>query len=218
MSTIRILVVDDHPMMREALRMAIEAEPDMQVVGEVANGQQAVQRALALQPDVVVMDLYLPLKDGVAATAEIASRQPSIGILAITSSTEDEKVVAAIQAGATGYLLKNASHQQFLRALREVARGNTYLPPEVADKLARGLRHGHVAQDHTASPVDSLTRREREVLALLGEGLSNRAIAAQLCLSGSTVRVHVYHILDKLGLENRSQAVVYALRSLRSEE
>ncbi|NJN93492.1 MAG: response regulator transcription factor [Anaerolineales bacterium] len=215
MTPIRILLVDDHPMMREALRVVLEIEPAMQVVAEAADGQQAVQCALALQPDVIVLDLYLPVKDGVEAIAEILAQQPQARILAITSSTSDERVVAAIQAGAMGYLLKDASREEFLRGVREVAAGNTFLPPDVAAKLARGVRHSRSPLPQTEGLVEPLTPREQEVLALLSEGLSNRAIAGRLHLSGSTVRVHVSNILGKLGLENRNQAIVYVLRQER---
>jgi DNA-binding NarL/FixJ family response regulator len=209
MNPITILIVDDHPMMREALRTAIETEPDLQVVAEAGNGQQAIELALALRPTVIVMDLYLPLKDGLAASAEIMAQHPDARILAITSSTEDEKVVAAMQAGVIGYLLKDSPRDEFLRGLRQVAAGQTFLPPEVTAKLARGLRHTRPE----ASPAAALlTRREQEILAKLGEGLDNQEIARRLSLSESTVRVHLQNIQHKLGLENRSQAVVYALR------
>lgn len=216
MKSIRILLVDDHPMMREALRVVLEIEPAMQVVAEAADGQQAIQYALALQPDVIVLDLYLPVKDGIEVIAEILDQQPQARILAITSSTSDERVVAAIQAGAMGYLLKDASREEFLRGVREVAAGNTFLPPDVAAKLARGVRHSRNPLPQNDSLVEPLTPREQEVLALLSEGLSNRAIAGRLHLSGSTVRVHVSNILGKLGLENRNQAIVYVLRQERS--
>jgi NarL family two-component system response regulator LiaR len=212
MKPIRIMIVDDHPMMREALRAAIEVEPDLQVTGEAANGQQAVFDALTLRPDVIVMDLYLPVKDGVEAISEIMSQWPSARILAITSSTDDAKVVAAVEAGAIGYLLKDVSREQFLFGVREVARGETVLPPDVATRLARGIRRKHLANASDGESVRPLTRREREVLALLGQGLSNQAIAQQLVLSESTVRVHVYNILHKLSLADRNQAIVYALR------
>jgi DNA-binding NarL/FixJ family response regulator len=214
MQTIRILIVDDHPMMREAMRTAIEDEEDLELAGEAANGQQAILRALALKPDVIVMDLYLPGKDGVAASAEILASNPGARILIVTSSQEDEKVVAAIQAGARGYLLKDAPRRQFLQGIREVARGNLFLPPEIAEKLARGVRQDRL-QEADRPPNTPLTRREQEVLVYLGEGLSNRAIADALSLSESTVRVHLYNLMGKLGLESRSQAIVYALGQSR---
>jgi DNA-binding NarL/FixJ family response regulator len=218
MSPIRVLVVDDHPMMREALCAALEAEPDLEVVGEATNGHQAVLRTLALKPDVIVMDLYLPGKDGVAAIAEIIARYPEARILVVTSSTEDEKVMAAVQAGAIGYLLKNAPRATFIHGVREVARGNSFMPPEVAAKLARQMCRRETGPAVPDDPVEPLTPREKEVLSLLGEGMSNHAIALTLSLSESTVRVHVYNILGKLGLEDRNQAIVYALRQSRPDK
>ena len=212
MNPIRVLVVDDHPMMREALCAALEAEPDLHVVGEATDGQQAVQHALELDPDVIVMDLYLPGKDGVSAIGEIVSHNSEARILVVTSSTEDEKVMAAVQAGAIGYLLKNAPRAEFIRGVREVARGNSFMPPEVAAKLAKEMCRSHAGPGALDQPIKPLTPREKEVLSLLGEGMSNQAIALFLSLSESTVRVHVYNILGKLGLEDRNQAIVYALR------
>jgi len=218
MNSIRVLVVDDHPMMREALCAALEAEPGLQVVGEATNGQQAVLRAAALEPDVIVMDLYLPGKDGVAAIGEIVARNPEARILVVTSSTEDEKVMAAVQAGAIGYLLKNAPRAEFIRGVREVARGNSFMPPEVATKLARQMCRSHAGPGALNEAIEPLTPREKEVLSLLGEGMSNHAIALALSLSESTVRVHVYNILGKLGLEDRNQAIVFALRQSRRDK
>ncbi|MEA4909072.1 MAG: response regulator transcription factor [Anaerolineaceae bacterium] len=214
MTKTRILIVDDHPLLREALCAAIQAEPDMQVVGEASNGQQAVQEAMALKPDAVVMDLYLPVKDGVTAIKEIIAATPSARILAITSSTEDRQVVSAIQAGALGYLTKDASRAQFLQGLRQVASGKIFLPPEIAEKLARGVRQRPLQEEYPQP--EPLTHREQEVMYLLGEGLSNRMIARKLQLSEATVRVHVFNILQKLGLTERGQAIVYAMR-LRQE-
>jgi NarL family two-component system response regulator LiaR len=164
--------------------------------------------ALALQPDVVVMDLYLPHLDGLAATREILAQNPAARILVITSSTEDAPVVAALQAGATGYLLKDAASDTLLEAIRLVAAGQTFIPPNVAAKLAGGLRQS--APPPPAPPP--LTRREHEVMALLGEGLTDDEMARQLSLTVSTVRVHIFNMLRKLGLQNRQQAVLYLLK------
>ena len=215
MTIIRVLVVDDHPMMREALGAALEAESDLEVIGEATNGQEAIQCAADLKPDVIVMDLYLPGKDGVSAISEIIAQNPEAHILVVTSSTEDEKVVAAIQAGAIGYLLKSAPRAEFVRGVREVAKGNAFMPPEVATKLTREMSRNRASADSESPLTSPLTPREEEVLALLGEGLSNQAIARTLSLSESTVRVHIYNILGKLGLEDRNQAIVYALRQGR---
>ena len=211
MKKISILIVDDHPMLREALRGVIEMEDDMEVIAEAGNGQQGVARALALKPDVIVMDLYLPIMDGITAIGEIMAANPAARILAITSSTEDEMVVATVQAGASGYLLKDASGELFISALRQVAQGMLFFPPAVSEKMARGMRQRstHEREKAVANP---LTRREQEILELLGDGLSNSLIAARLYLSESTVRVHIFNLLGKLHLQDRNQAIVYALK------
>ncbi len=208
MTHITVLIVDDHPLMRQAMCLALETEPDMTVAGEASDGRQAVDMALALQPDVVVMDLYLPHLDGLAATREILAQNPAARILVITSSTEDAPVVAALQAGATGYLLKDAASDTLLEAIRLVAAGQTFIPPNVAAKLAGGLRQS--APPPPAPPT--LTRREHEVMILLGEGLTDDEMARQLSLTVSTVRVHIFNMLRKLGLQNRQQAVLYLLK------
>jgi DNA-binding NarL/FixJ family response regulator len=206
-----VLVVEDHPMMSEALCTTVACEPDLEVIGHASNGQQAVEMALRLLPDVLVMDLNLPVKDGITAISEIMRAEPGMRILAITSSTEESRVLAAVEAGVLGYLLKDAARDEFLRTLREVAHGRTCLPPAVAAKLARGVR---LSTQGPAVDViaDTLTSREQEVLGLVGTGLSNRKIAAQLCLSEVTVRVHVRNILQKLGFEERGEAIMYAMQ------
>jgi DNA-binding NarL/FixJ family response regulator len=214
MVKLRVLIVDDHPMMRAALRAAVDAEPDLEVAGEAANGRQAVQQYLALRPAVTVMDLYLPSQDGLQATAEIVAADPAARILMLTSATEDSKVKAALQAGALGYILKDAPPEEFLDGLREVAGGRLFLPAAVAAKLAASLRPSHRVPAEPSQPTPpALTPREQEVLALLGEGMSNTAIAEHLSLSESTVRVHLFHLLRKLNLEDRNQAIVYALKT-----
>ncbi len=207
---LRVLVVDDHPLMREALRMAIEDEPDMQIVGEAANGVEAVQQALALHPDVTVMDLFLPKKSGLEAIAEIGAANPHARILVLTSSVDENMVHAAIQAGVLGYLLKDTKRVELLRAIREVGQDNAYLSPDVAVKLANGVRR---RSKPSAPPlVEPLTEREQEVLKWVGQGESNREIARKLSLTEGTVRTHVHNILGKLGLTNRNQAILFAVR------
>lgn len=205
MDITRILIADDHPLMRAALRNAVESEPGLEVEGEVDNGQSAVEMYAANHPNVVLMDLFMPVMDGIEAIETIIQHDPTAKILAITSSNEDDKVVSAIRAGALGYLLKDATRERLVEGIRNVAEGKRYVPPEIGEKLARGL----FSEGKKSNP---LTRREQEVLELLGKGLSNAVIARQLFLSNSTVRVHIYNILDKLGLEDRNQAVIYAAR------
>ncbi len=208
-SLLRVLVVDDHPLMREALCAAIEDELDMQVAGEAANGVEAVQKARALHPDVTVMDLFLPKESGLEAMAEIKAADPQARFLVLTSSAEEETVFAAIQAGALGYLLKDSKRLELLQAIREVGQGNSYLSPDVAVKLANGVRR---RGKPSAPPlVEPLTDREHQVLKWVGQGASNREIAQRLSLTEGTVRTHVHNILGKLGLINRNQAILYAV-------
>jgi DNA-binding NarL/FixJ family response regulator len=189
----------------------VDAEPDLTGAGEAANGRQAVQRYLALRPAVTVMDLYLPLQDGLQATAEIIAADPGARILFFTSSTEDSKVGAAMQAGALGYVLKDAPREEFLEGVRRVAAGRVFLPADSASKLAASLRPAEPA----APAAANLTQREQAVLTLVGEGLSNAAIAHRLGLSEATVRVHLFRLLGKLGLQDRNQAIVYVQKTSR---
>jgi two-component system, NarL family, response regulator LiaR len=213
--TIRVLIADDHPLMREALKAAIGDEPDMQVVGEATNGAVAVEQALVLKPDVIVMDLFMPVKSGLVAIAEIRADDPHAQILALTSSTDEALVLSAVQAGALGYLLKESPRTELLQAIREVSRGNSFLPPVVANKLAKILRQNPKAD--ASEPIEPLTERETQVLGLIGDGALNREIAQKLGVSEGTIRTHVHNILGKLGLANRNQAIVYALREKSSD-
>lgn len=207
---IRILVVDDHPLMREALCMAIEDETDMQVVGEATNGEEAVRQARALKPDVTVMDLFMPRQSGLEAIVAIKREDPHAHILALTSSTDEAMVLAAVQAGVLGYLMKDSQREELLQAIREVGRGNTFLPPAIALKLANSVREQK--KEKPAPPVEPLTEREIQVLGLIGQGTSNKEIAQLLNVSEGTVRTHVHNLLGKLGLANRNQAILYAVR------
>ncbi len=209
-SRIRILVVDDHPLMREALCMAIEDETDMQVVGEAANGEDAVRQARALNPDVTVMDLFMPRQGGLEAIAQIKREDANARMIALTSSTDETMVLAAVQAGVLGYLMKDSQREELLHAIREVSRGNTFLPPAIAQKLANSVREQK--KEKPAPPVEPLTDREIQVLGLIGQGTSNKEIAQLLNVSEGTVRTHVHNLLGKLGLANRNQAILYAVR------
>ncbi|MCX6079079.1 MAG: response regulator transcription factor [Chloroflexi bacterium] len=206
MDKIRILIVDDHPLMRAALHEAIEIETDFEIVGEAVNGSHAIEMAAKLKPDVIMMDLYMPVMDGIDATAEIIRLHPNIKILTITSSNEDEKVIAAIRAGASGYMLKDSSRERILFGLREVSQGRRFIPPEIGEKLARALQ----SEKEITVP---LTSRENEVLNLIGDGHGNTEIAKTLVLSEATVRVHISNILRKLNFQNRSQLAVYAQKN-----
>lgn len=205
---IRILIVDDHPVVRHGLRGMLSLKPGLEVVGEAEDGEEAVLQARLLQPDVILLDLMMPRKDGLAVIQALKQEAHSANILVLTSLTGDEKLLAAIEAGALGCLLKNSSPQELVRAIRDVAQGELTLHPAIARKLLRGSP----SSPETGSPHDRLTEREIDVLKLMAQGLSNRDIAETLVISDQTVRGHVSNILEKLQLANRTQAVLYALR------
>jgi NarL family two-component system response regulator LiaR len=205
---IRILIADDHAVVREGLRALIDTEPGMALAGEAADGAEAVEQALALQPDVILMDLLMPRKNGIAAIGEIRQENPDARILVLTSFAEDEKVFAAIKAGALGYLLKDAAPGELLRAIREVHRGEPSLQPAIAHKVMRELQR----ESNLPPTEEPLTEREEEVLGLVAQGLANQEIADRLFVSERTVRAHVSNILGKLHVANRTQAALYALR------
>ncbi|MBI5052968.1 MAG: response regulator transcription factor [Chloroflexi bacterium] len=201
---IRILIADDQTLFREGIKVLLELQPDMELAGEACDGVEAIDLACALQPDVLLLDLKMPRKDGLAALREIAERCPSIHILVLTSFADDERMFPAVKAGALGYLLKDAPRDQFLRAIREVALGHPFLYPAVAFQVLRELNQ--------PAAVDPLTERELETLRLLARGLSNEEIAEQLRIQQHTVGKYVSNILIKLHLANRTQAALYALR------
>lgn len=204
---IRVLITDDHTVVRKGLSALIMTEPGMEVVGEAADGEEAVFKARTLKPDVILMDLVMPRKDGIAAIEEIRVDFPDAKILVLSSLAEDQKIMSALKAGALGYLLKDASPDELLSAVRAVNRGESSLHPTVAQKVVTSLRH---PQETTKD--DLLTDRETEILKLVAKGLPNQHIARELDISERTVRTHVSNILRKLHLPNRTQAALYALR------
>jgi NarL family two-component system response regulator LiaR len=206
--TIHILIADDHAVVREGLRALIDTERGMELVGEAADGVEAVLQARSLQPDVILLDLVMPRKDGIEAIGEIKGENPEARILVLTSFAEDDKVFPAIKAGALGYLLKDSSPQELLQAIREVYRGESSLHPTIARKLVRELSQ----PSDLPATEEPLTEREVEVLGLVARGLSNQEIADRLVVSERTVRTHVSNILGKLHLANRTQAALYAVR------
>ena len=210
---IRVLVADDHAIVRKGIRALLATEPDIEVAGEAENGQEAVAQAETLQPDVILMDLVMPEMDGIEAIRRITARQPSASILVLTSFAADDKVFPAIKAGALGYLLKDSGPEELVQAIRQVYQGESSLHPTIARKLLQELsRPPEPSTAPDSDLVDPLTEREVEVLRLVAQGQSNREIADQLIISEATVRTHVSNILSKLHLASRTQAALYALR------
>jgi NarL family two-component system response regulator LiaR len=206
--SIRILIADDHAVVREGLQTLIGTEPGMEVAGEAADGVEAVHLARSLKPDVILLDMMMPRKDGLEAINEIMDQDPDSRILVLTSFSHDDKVFPAIKAGALGYLLKNASPQALLQAIRDVDQGEPTMSPDIASKLMRELQRS-ADLPPTEEP---LTEREVDVLRLVAQGLTNQEIAEALTIGVGTVRTHVSNILAKLHLANRTQAALYALR------
>jgi NarL family two-component system response regulator LiaR len=207
-TSIRVLIADDHAVVREGLRALIEAKPDMELIGEAEDGVQAVLLARSLKPDVILLDLMMPRMDGIQAISEIKRENPAARILVLTSFAGDDKVFPAIKAGALGYLLKDSSSQALIQAIRDIHRGESSLHPTIARKLVRELNQPSSGE----RAGSTLTSREVEVLRRVAEGASNQEIAERLVISERTVCAHITSILEKLHLVNRTQAALYALR------
>lgn len=202
--TIRVLLVDDHTVVRRGLRLAFGLEGDLEVVGEAENGKQAIEAVAALLPDVVVMDLLMPVMNGVEATREIRSRFPEVEVVALTSVLEDRMVVDVVEAGAAGYMLKESRPDDLFEAVRAAARGEVRLDPRAQQRLVREVR--------SVPAHDALTDRETEVLRHIAAGATNKGIAQALDVTEATVKTHVSNLLSKLGLKSRTQAALFALR------
>ncbi|GAB4205165.1 MAG: response regulator transcription factor [Roseiflexaceae bacterium] len=202
--TIRILLVDDHSVVRQGLRMFLGLDPELEVVGEASDGAEALRVARQLKPDVVLMDLLMPVMDGIAATSAIRRELPDTEVVAMTSVLEDSSIIGAVRAGAIGYLLKDTQADELCRAIKAAAAGQVQLAPRAAARLMREVR----APD---SP-ETLTDRETEVLRLLAKGHANKEIARLLMISEKTVKTHISNILAKLGVQSRTQAALYAVR------
>jgi DNA-binding NarL/FixJ family response regulator len=197
---IRVLIADDHAVVRQGLRTFLDLQDDIEVVGEAADGEEAVEVALRLQPDVVLIDLVMPRLDGIEAIRRLRERLPSTRAIVLSSFIDDDKVFPAVRAGAAGYLLKDVQPQDLVEAIRTVHGGGALLHPQVAARLLEEMTE------------DPLTPREREVLVLIGRGMPNKLIARELSLSEKTVKAHVSSILAKLGVTDRTQAALYAVR------
>lgn len=201
---IRILIADDHQVVREGLKMFLSLDEELEIAGEAENGAEAVEQAHELQPDIVLMDLLMPEMDGIAATQIIRRELPDVEVLALTSVLEDQSVYAAMRAGAIGYLLKDTKARELCRAIKAAAAGQVQLSPQAATRLIREVQ--------APESPEMLTPRETEVLRLLAQGKSNQEISSALVIALKTVKTHVGNILSKLGLSSRTQAALYAVR------
>ena len=208
--TIRVLVADDQPLMRAAFEMTLRAEDDIEFVGEAADGRAAIELARALHPDVVLMDIRMPELDGVEATRILTAENAAMKILILTTFDIDEYVLEALRAGASGFLLKDVRADELAHAIRVVADGDTLLAPSVTRRLLETYLGDSLPSPEQARELEALTPTERTVLTLIGLGRSNGEIAAELFVADTTVRTHVRHIFEKLGLRDRVQAVVLA--------
>jgi DNA-binding NarL/FixJ family response regulator len=212
---IRVLLVDDQTLVRQGIQMLLEIEADIQVVGQAANGREALRLVEALQPDVVLMDVRMPEIDGVAATREIHARFPDIGVIILTTFEDDQFVFGGLEAGARGYLLKDISSEEMAQAIRKVAAGEALIQPSITRKVLAEFSRLAAAEkpaNKSLQPalVEPLTEREQEVLSALAKGLSNREIARQLVITEGTVKNHVSSLIAKLGVRDRTQAVLKA--------
>jgi two-component system, NarL family, response regulator LiaR len=205
---IRILVVDDHAVVREGLRAFLALQDGFEIVGEAADGDEALEQAAALDPDVILMDLVMPNRDGLSAMRELRNRNARSRVIVLTSFLDDDRLLPALEAGAAGYLLKNSQPAELAKAVRAAQAGEAIIDPTVAARLVDALSDGGRPK---ANPFDQLTKREREILALIAGGRSNKRIALELGISEKTVKAHVGRVLAKLGVTDRTQAAVLAV-------
>ncbi|MDM8520683.1 response regulator transcription factor [Anaerolineales bacterium HSG6] len=212
---IRLILADDHAVVRSGTRQLLERQPDFNIVGEASDGSEAIDMTRRLKPDVVVMDVRMPRVSGVEATKRIKAEMPEVNVLVMTAHDDDEYVFALLQAGANGYLLKTAEIEELVQAIRLVASGQSALAPEVTGKVVAQFTSGKSLPDVLASTQDSydgLTERELGVLKLVGQGLSNKQIGKKLFISDRTVQAHLSNIFSKLGVSSRTEAVMHAVR------
>jgi DNA-binding NarL/FixJ family response regulator len=212
MKNINVLIVDDHSVLRSGLAQLLAGQPDITVVGEAADGQQAVDLVGERHPDVVLMDLSMPRMDGVAATGRISELYPDVHVVCLTTFGEQEKITAAIEAGAVGYLLKDTEPDELVRAVRSAAEGGAPLSPVAAQALVARVRRGS-ERSESSGATPSLTNREREILSLVVAGAANKAIARRLGISEKTVKGHLTNVFTRLGVSDRTQAALWAERN-----
>jgi DNA-binding NarL/FixJ family response regulator len=208
---LRIVIADDQTVVREGLQMVLDVMPDLEVVAAVADGEQALAAVAEHKPDAILLDLHMPVLDGVGTTERLTREHPEVAIVVLTTYADDETILAALQAGARGYLTKNADRREISQALHAAATGHTILPPEVAAMLLTGAASAQRAKPSAPAELpDGLTTREAEVLKLLAAGLSNSEIARELFISEHTVKTHINHVFSKTGSRDRAQAIRYA--------
>ncbi|GER87932.1 DNA-binding response regulator [Dictyobacter vulcani] len=209
---IRIILADDHPIVREGLHTLLETQPDFEVIAECTNGDEALRTTAQLQPDMLLLDLEMPVKDGVETMRQLALRAQRPRVIIFTAFDDDERIIHALQAGADGYLLKEAPREEIFKSIRITMSGGSMLQPIVASKLLRhvGQQKNTARASSALPPVEELTERELEVLRLLAQGMPNKEIAAQLIISERTAKFHVSSIMSKLGATNRTEAVALA--------
>ncbi|HEV2654033.1 MAG TPA: response regulator transcription factor [Ktedonobacteraceae bacterium] len=208
---VRVLIVDDQELFREGLHILLSVQPGLQVVGEARNGEEALNMAVALKPDVILMDLRMPILDGVAATRRLQSTRPESKVIVLTTFDDDEDVFEGLRAGAVGYLLKDVPSEKLVEAIRAVARGESFLQPSIVGKVVAEFARLSSSRSSSAQPlIDPLSERELEILHLLSQGASNKEIAERLVITVGTVKNHVTNILGKLGVRDRTQAALKA--------
>jgi DNA-binding NarL/FixJ family response regulator len=200
--TIRILIADDHDVVRQGLQMFLSDDPELEIVGEARNGAEALEMARELRPDVILMDILMPVMDGITAITQVRKELPDTEVIALTSVLEDAKVVGAVRAGAIGYLLKDTQGDELCNAIKAAAAGQVQLSPQAAARLVREVR--------APESPETLTERETDVLRLLAQGKANKEIALSLAIGENTVKTHVSNVLEKLGVQSRTQAALYA--------
>lgn len=212
MGRIRVLIVDDHAVLRQALRMLLETQDEVEVVGDVSNGREAVDLAEQLTPDVILMDMVMPGLNGLDATRQIRKRLPKTKVLVLTGYVEDERILAALRAGASGYVVKRSDVSELLLAIQAVHRGNPYFSSSISEEMPVNDFLWQAKAGEVKDNYDVLTAREREVLQLIAEGYSNQAIADELFISVKTVEAHKAHIMTKLRAQNRTDLIRYAIK------